>query len=265
MKKGKNIMKKDKTKIIIIVVLFVIVLALSGYIIYDKIYLSKEDEKTNADQNNYKVCDYISISELDVRECSECEVLTTLNIVEFSNLSSGLTTEFENKQQDLINQASANTSNEVKYEISQNILSIYTTERTIAEVGLDNYNFYSLNIDLKNNKIFTNEEMLNLFEINRTDMFKKILENIATTVETDEFLLTTDGDITAETITIEEFEENIDTYVSNIDNRIDVLTFSIQNGKLVVTFNQSRILSLLGMGTHMDIGLAIEPQSITLK
>ena len=260
-------MKKE----IIIIILSILVIFLGGYIIYEKVYLTNENETTNEKEeqkdntSKYNIKDYITISKYEKNECTDCETITTLEIVNFNNLPLRLTTEFENKQEELINTATINTTNEVKYEIYNNILSIYTAEKIEAMVGQDTYNFYSLNIDLKNQKIYTNEELIELFGIKSDDIFKKILNNIVKTVDTEEFLLTTDGDITKETITLKNFEKNIDTYINYINNRSDVLTLTIQDSKLVAYYSQSKILEILGMGTHMDSGLIIEPQSVKLN
>ena len=96
-------------------------------------------------------------------------------------------------------------------------------------------------------------------------MFEKILKNIKNTVTVDKFLLSTTGDITADKISLSEFDNNISTYAKDIENNYDVVTLYLKNNKLVAVYTQSEILSLLKMGTHMNIGLISEPQVIELN
>ena len=122
---------------------------------------------------------------------------------------------------------------------------------------------YSNNID--KHLIKNNSELLAIYDIDPTEMYKKILTQIANTVSTDHFLLSTTGIITAEKISIDEFKKNIPTYAEYINNRFDVLTLYIQNNKIYAVYKQNQILRILGMGSHSDGGLIYEPQTTLLN
>ena len=258
-----------------------LVIGLAGYIAYDK-FLSKNDVKTNIEEQNqqennyedeqnskkYNVNDYISVTDFEFnKNCIDCGTYGTVKKVEFKTLPLSLTTEFNSKHTTFINPGALETaklSNEIIYGINKNVLSIYTKESKSYDLNTD-YHYYSLNIDLDSERIITNQEMLELYNINSSDMFEKILNNIANTVTTEQFLLSTIGDVTAETVSINKFKENIKSYAKQIDNRYDVVTLYLQNNKLIVVYDQAKMLSILGMGTHMGIGLNAEPQSIQLN
>ena len=186
---------------------------------------------------------------------------------EFKTLPLRTITEFNSKHSEFINPTALETaklSNEIIYEVDKNILSVYTKESKLYERGTQ-YNYYSLNVDLNNNKIITNQELLKIYNINLSNTFEKILNNISNTVTTEQFLLSTDGDINAETITVDKFKENIKIYATYIDNRYDIITLYLKDNKLIVVYDQAKILSVLGMGTHMGNGLVSEPQSLQLN
>ncbi|MNP42225.1 hypothetical protein D3C76_1359810 [compost metagenome] len=85
------------------------------------------------------------------------------------------------------------------------------------------------------------------------------------TVSTESFLLDVDGNIDAETISTSEFKSKVSEYSKSLNNRYDVVTLYIKNDNVYCVYKQSEILNLLGMGTHMGLGLIIEPQSIILN
>lgn len=278
---GEVNIQKSKGSLWLIIVLIILVIGLVGYITYDKVlsksYVNTNTEEQNHQQNNdennqdskkYDVNDYISVSDFEFnKNCIDCGKYGTVKRVEFKKLPLRTITEFNSKHSTFIYPTAFETgklSNEVIYEIDKNILSVYTKESKSYELGAQ-YNYYSLNVDLNNNKIITNEELLKINNITSSYMFEKILNNIANTVTTDEFLLSTSGDVTAETETIDKFKENIKTYVTYIDNRYDVITLYLKDNKLIAVYDQSKMLSILGMGTHMGIGLVSEPQSIQLN
>ena len=225
--------------------------------------IEEKQETHSVDLKEEILNDYVKIvpSEHTIL-CSNCTKPNVVKRAVFSNLPEGTTVEFENKQKEF-NSLDYFITNELYSEVYNNILSVYTKE--IIEDMHYQYNNYSLNINLNNKRIITNEELLKIFNISSTTMYEKILNNIANTVKTDKLLLTTTGDIDADKISINNFRNNIKTYSSIIDNRYDAITLYIKDEKLTVVYNQDYILSLLGLGTHMNIGLIQEPQSIQLN
>lgn len=273
--------QKSKWSFWIIIILIILVIGLTSFIVYDKI-LSKSCVSTNIEEQNqqennekeeqnskkYDVNDYISVTDFEFNKNNiDAGTYGIVKRIEFKNLPLRTITEFNSKHAEFIYPTAFETaklSNEIMYEVDKNILSVYTKETKLYELG-NKYNCYSLNVDLNNNKIVTNQELLKLYNINSSDMYEKILNNISDTVTSDQFLLSTDGDVTAETLTIDKFKENIKTYVTYIDNRYDIITLYLKDNKLIAVYDQAKILSVLGMGTHMGIGLVSEPQSIQLN
>ncbi len=284
--------QRNKGNFLVIIILIILVIGLAGYITYDK-FLSKNDVNTNIEEqknnyeedqdqqenpykeeqnqreNNYEeqnskkynVNDYISVTDY------EFDKNDIVKKAEFKTLPLRTITEFNSKHSEFIYPTALETaklSNEIIYEVDKNILSVYTKESKLYELGTQ-YNYYSLNVDLNNNKIITNQELLKIYNINLSNTFEKILNNISNTVTTEQFLLSTDGDINAETITVDKFKENIKIYATYIDNRYDIITLYLKDNKLIVVYDQAKILSVLGMGTHMGIGLVSEPQSLQLN
>lgn len=279
-------MKQSKIYIIIIIILIMIVLGMGVYIIYDRSLSNNskkepsvtptEQDKNNEDNNineqdnkkTYNVNDYISMTDFKYDEdCNDCG---TVKKIEFKNLPLRLITEFSDKHSDFIYPSASETgklSNEVIYEVDNNIFSILEKDmRDYANWPQQKtYDYYSLNIDLDKQKIITNQELLEMYSINPSSMYEKILENIANTVSIDNFLLDTHGNVEAEKISINEFKNNIKTYSKYIDNRFDVITLYLNDNNIYAIYYQWKILNILGMGTHMGNGLVLDPQVVKIN
>ncbi len=237
--------------------------------------IKDEENNEEANQNtdkNYNINDYVLISDFEVnKNCTGCKTHGIVKTIEFKNLPLGITYEFTSKHSDFIHPSSDaeyKLKNEFIYGIDKNILSVYCFEnKNIVNQysNIPTYNFYSLNVNLGNNKFVTNQELLELYNINSQDMFEKILNNIANTVTISKLLLTPNGDVSAEQITIDEFRKNIKSYAKTIDNRYDVVTLYLKDNKLNVVYDQNKILNILGMGSNNGIGLVFEPQSLELN
>ena len=237
--------------------------------------IKDEENSEKANQNtdkNYNINDYVLISDFEVnKNCTGCKTHCIVKTIEFKNLPLGITYEFTSKHSDFIHPSSDaeyKLKNEFIYGIDKNILSVYCFEnKNIVNQysNIPTYNFYSLNVNLGNNKFVTNQELLELYNINSQDMFEKILNNIANTVTISKLLLTPNGDVSAEQITIDEFRKNIKSYAKTIDNRYDVVTLYLKDNKLNVVYDQNKILNILGMGSNNGIGLVFEPQSLELN
>ena len=279
-------MEKKKSSNVLVIILLIVLVGAGAYIFYQTKSYNDLDKKCKSESNKieeksteteksseqinkktYNADDYVSISDFEQRSCSWCEVFSVVKKIELKNLPERTTTEFMAFHNGFLYppsyawESSTPFSNEVLYEVDDNILSVYTKQNNAF------YEYpsqYSLNVNLDNNKIVTNEELLNKYSIKSLDMYEKILTNIANTVTTKEFLLSTSGDVTAEKISIDEFKQNIKTYATYIDNRYDGYTLYLKDNKVNVVYNQATILKLIGMGTHMGIGLA-EPNIQTIQ
>jgi len=271
-------MGNGKKNLVIIIVLSLLAVGLGGYIVYEKVSnngIGTENKKTtnndeiisedNANQltnNTYNVEDYVVVSDFELNEnCIDCGTYGTVKKIEFKELSIGTTAEFIKLHENFIYPNALDTqqlSNTVTYSTNNNILSVYTTEKTEYSSGPD-YNFYSLNVNLDNNKIITNEELIKMYNLDINSIYEKILNNLATTVTVDQFLLDVYGDILAPTILVEDFKNNISDYVKTLNNKYDIFTLYVKDNKVNLAYSQREILALLGMGSHMDIGLVKDP------
>ena len=231
---------------------------------------NKSDEIAQNTTKTYNLEDYVLITDFKINEnYVGAKNKPIVKIIKFKNLPERSTYEFLYKQSEFTSPRNLDDSvlsNEIISEIDKNILSVYCKEKYGFVSGpAPYYEHYGLNINLDNNNIITNQELLEIYNINPSDMFEKILNNIANTIKIDFLFLTTNGDVSAEKITIDKFKENIKTYVTYINNRYDIFTLYIKNGKLNVAYDQNKVLNTIGMGSSGGVGLIWEPQSIQLN
>lgn len=278
--------KASKIYIIIIVILVLALIGITSYVVIDKIKESNADETENIakenqaeEQNNaqeeieevnkdekvilsdneYNVNDYVSFT--------DSSSTSNVKAIQFSNLPLRTTAEFYCKNNSFVTSLTPNdadySSNTFTYETYKNILSVSTVE--IQSFTSSPKDYYSINIDIDNQKPINNKQLLDIFNIKIEDVYTKILTNIANTVTAPYFLVDLEGDVTAEQVTIDEFRANISEYATYLNNNYDTLSLSIQNGKLVCTYWQIDILNLLGLGSHMGAGLIREVQVVELN
>ena len=285
--------KHNKAVTIFLVVVIVLLIAGLGVMTYFVINLNKKVDSLNTSKTNnqnvvednkqesnkgdanintiskkYNIDDYVKIVDVDIYKNVIDKNSMFLKSIEFSNLPLGTYSEFRHKNKKFLSPSAVDSdkytfSNEIVCEVYENVLSICETDKWIG--GPTTYDFYSLNIDLEKQKIMTNQELLKKCDVKSTDMFNKILNNIANTVTLERFLLDTEGNISADGISIEDFKNNINTYSNIIDNRYDLVTLFVENGKLKAKYTQNSVLEALGMGTHMGKGITSEPQTIELN
>lgn len=214
--------------------------------------------------NNYNANDYVEVKNYDVSRFVNVENWKVKEIT-FKNLPLGTTIEFLRKHKDYIIPAANNNyvapTNTVIYGTYNNVLSVYTKEEVKGGL-VDIINNYSLNVNLDNNKIITNEELLKMYNLNINSVYEKILNNLATTVKVDEFSLDVDGSLTAKTISLTDFKRNISDYSKTLNNRFNIFTLYVKDNKVNCVYSQGTILELLGMSVYMGL---IEDQTITLN
>lgn len=275
--------KDRKTLIIILSVVFTLILC--GVIVYFSFYYNKDNisETNNTNKNNNyteideinssrNVNDYITVSdteEVKIIYEGACEEgyfeFNKLKEVAFKNLPAIATWEFEvknlnftNRLNDRVDGTTSELENSIIYDIYGDIFSVYTEEKDgIPCFHLGDFEIYSLNIDLKNNRVITNEEMLAIFNIDIEDVYTMILNDIISIQEEwlpgagaltelysdrTEMFLDADEDL----INFNEFKNNIDTYVEYINNRYDKFSLYIYNDHLFVAYNMLEILPLVG-------------------
>lgn len=275
-------MKKKNTGLMIALVIFGITsLVLGGYIVYDK--FSSKNNHQNENTSVYNVNDYVSISDYNFRDYfsnGAAEKLGIVKKIEFKNLPTTLTSEFYEKHYSFTNPAVSDLdmisklSNEVIYGTSGKILSIYEldkTNRTEEAPGFENidyttYDFYSINIDLYKKKIITNQELLEIYKLNSSNVFERILNDIANSHTDDGLLVPTDSQ-EFDNMSAEKFKKKIKTYIKQINNRFDKIVLYVQKNNVYVAYNEETILQLLGLNsqTHYEyVSSDLETQVLQL-
>lgn len=211
-KRKKDLKNKYNIKkaILILVMLISVIIAMITYWIYA--YHHKYGDLDN-DMNliSYKVSDYLEIKG---------------NIVYLKNINENIINTFTETQQNiLLDNEVVNT--EITKELYKEILSVmvnYTISNNMEEV-------LTLNVDLRNDKLFSDEELLNKVGTN----YKTIATNIF-----DEYIklpsdysnYVTDA-VTDKKLTAKEFNENSEKYIIRIREKLpEIISLYIEDNKL---------------------------------
>lgn len=247
-------MKKELFKNIVIVILSVIVVSLSValvliYINMNNKFLDENGNVTNVVDNNknevisYRVEDYITIEKVDLGSDG-----INLEKVSFKNLDSSLVEDFVEEQTELLETAKSTLNyyngnnfsiatqyvaiSDIWYQINKDILTVYYKMTIESEIGTCE-RVIIVNINLKDKKIVTNEELLVL---GNTNFHEIALENYNHTLESVKKcndptnhcgVPGKDGKL----LKFEEYSSNKDKYVNIIESGLDdVISTYIQDG-----------------------------------
>ena len=124
----------------------------------------------------------------------------------------------------------------------------------------------TINYDLKNNSELTNTELLKDYNSTSKAMYETILNQLVQNVTTSSFLLSTNGDISAPTISVVDFTNNITEYATTLSDNLNLAKLYVDKGNSVhALYQQHQILEALGMSCHMGIGLLPGVQDAELK
>ena len=283
--------KLPQKNIALIIVLSVVVLALASLLIWSFSSNTKDtcsdsaenpaDDNSlsdNVDDNNrnnllqtgnYKIGDFVAIDNNYTvnNTCADCWHGTVSKIT-FTNLPEKTTFEFLDKHTYAtgISAFDRDIKNLVKAEVKGSVLSIFT-EQSGYHFSQQEFNkdAYSLNLDLGKKRVLTNRELINVFGTDLAEINKKVLRNIASEITTSQLLESTEGNVDANSITIDEFKNQISSFAESIDNRYDAYILYILDGKLMANYDTYHILRLLGLGSHMGIGLPTERSTISAQ
>lgn len=229
--------KKNTGLYVLIVILLLIVIGLVVFIVYDKVLSKNMQEEQKIineigdiinNQISQNANDYI-ILETTTLGTNNQEV----DKVTFKNIDNSLTSKFLNEQANLFNKLNDSTKvkSNVSYEINNDILSV-RYEITFDDVISDDCKeIMTTNIDLKNKKLLTNKDVLQLanltFESIAEKEYNKNLEN---TKEADFVIADKD---TSKPVTKEEYIKQKDVIINNIKNGLeDIISAYIQNNKI---------------------------------
>ena len=159
------------------------------------------------------------------------------DVVYLKNMPEEFINNFTNNQQDVIDNNNV-ISVDIKKELKGNYLSIMINY-SLAGVNTKE-EVLSINIDLKQDKIITNDELL--------DMVGTSYKNIATDIFNEYIKLANDSNkmvtdaITGTKLTSKEFNNNSEKYIIRIREKLpDIINLYIEDGKLNYTLNLEEI------------------------
>lgn len=241
--------KKNNNLVIILMGIIIVILAVlcvlfaTNTITFNngKNEIHSDSNLNNEDNFEYNVNDYIVV-EKEKFEHDGFEVFK----ISFKNLDSNLTQAFLNKQDEMIKDAHYNDqnygsvgfgvtyekTNHLLYQINNNILTVYYETESgasdafpLEECILTNV----INIDLKNHKLLTNKEILEMgngsFENIANEEYEKTLKFLSED-NTHGFISTNN-----KVVHYEEFKNNKDNYLNQITNNLEsVINSYIQDG-----------------------------------
>lgn len=160
------------------------------------------------------------------------------DMVYLKNMPEEFINEFTNKQQNIINNNLV-VSVDIKKELKGNYLSVMIIY-TINENLNIKEEVLSININLKQDKIITNEELF--------DIVGSSYKNIATDIFNEHIKLPNDSNkivtdaITDTKLTSKEFNNNSEKYIIRIREKLpDIINLYIENGKLNYTVSLEEI------------------------
>lgn len=142
-----------------------------------------------------------------------------------------------------------------EYGIYDDILFAYSINYHLHPYGHIVSEVISNNVDINTGEKLSNTKVLERVNITIGEVYNKILGNLADTVSVDSFLLNTRGDVSGETISIDDFKNNVSEYVEQLKDNQDAFYILLKDSKITVSYVQSEILEELGMSSHMDVGL----------
>lgn len=227
--KVKKERKKDQTSncnmrksVLILTMLICIIIAMITYWIYayyhkyGTLYLENK-------LISYKVDDYIE---------------TKGNIVNLKNIDENIINDFLKKQETIINNKGV-ISTDITKGIYQNILSVKIVYTILTDKD-NSEDILTLNIDLKNNKLLTNEELL--------DMTNSSYKSIATSIFNEYIKLSSDSDIlvtdaiTGSKLSSARFNEDSEKYIIRIREKLpDIMNLYLQDSKIYYIVELSEI------------------------
>lgn len=221
-KKGQTYNYNLRKSVLILTMLICIIIAMITYWIYA--YYHKYGTLYLEDKIiSFKVNDYIE---------------TKGNIVNLKNIDENITNDFLKKQEAIINNNDV-ISTDITKGIYQNILSVKIVYTILTDKD-NSEDVLTLNIDLKNNELLSNEELL--------DMTSSSYKSIATSIfdeyiklPSDSSVVVTDA-ITGSELSSSKFNEDSEKYIIRIREKLpDIINLYLQDSKIYYIVELSEI------------------------
>lgn len=282
--------KKNKGLIAVVIILAVLATAGVAFGVYGMFFQPKPTCETNCtepmsdsdsatqsqtepeEKEAYQLSDYVSFSEVSIPvtfpdEAQKGHTEDIIRKIELKNLPANITAKFDETQEKLIANTNGTVvfrSNKADATINGDILSIFTIfdyQGAYEKMG----DAETMNYNLKNDVELANTELLADYNLTSKSMYEAILNQLAQNVTTSSFLLATDGDVTAPTISITDFTNNITEYAATLSDSPNLVKLYIdKDDNIHALYQQYQILEALGMSAHMGIGLLRGVQDIKL-
>ena len=279
--------KKPKALITTAIICAILAVAGIAFGIYGMFFQPQPSCETNCDQTSdndskddsnpseieeevYKVSDYVAFVDATI-PTAQPEGTTgertesVIKKVELSNLPQGIIQSFNTAQNKLIDEGTNiySCENNAGAAIDDGILSVYTVYSYSLAYG--NYGeAITLNYNLETGNELSNTELLSQYSLTSEGMYEAILKQLVQNVTTESFLLDTHGDVTAPTISVTEFTNNIPEYKKVLSADPSAVKLYVDGSQLHALYEHYDILENLGMGTHMGAGLKGGVQDIAL-
>ena len=205
---------------------------------------------------SYKADDYVTIEKVNIGD----EKVNVEKVV-FKNLDSSLTQKFTEEQSKLIESAESTydyfinkakrenisisgsyiegtnylAKSNIWYQINKDILTVYNELKESGELGTATL-IAVINIDLKNKKVLTNEELLKLGNTNFNDIATKEYDRVVEECSKQEKSFCYYDGKNRENyveVTLEEHKKNKEVFIKNIESKLDeLIKVYIQDGKI---------------------------------
>lgn len=250
-----------------LVVIFVIILLMSGAILFFVFEKQGMGKNNYSKYVNYNINDYVDVTPVVFNEYEDVYSDINVSKVTFKNLDANLMIDFLNKEDEIINyitayynEISSNKSQSIvskvtstiKTQINGAILSVfYRVDFNLDdEVYTDNIKVYfiTINIDLGTNKILNNSDLLSKYSYNRSYIADKLF-NEDILIQSGQVVIDKDTNIS---ITKNDIERKKSSYVDRIIGEFDnIIEMYIENSSLVLVYN-SEVLKKLFFDNEFD-------------
>ena len=259
-------MDKDKRQTIIAVILLVIligaVIVITYIVKFSGLANEVDNDNNNEVINNSNPADqYVMVTPYQYADAEG--IFTTFNVstISFKNLDESLTSEFLQRQQEFIDSIDSyhqqvldlgvtdygtnSIMSVINYTVSDSILSVvYQFKVNIPLLSINTTEAISLNIDLANQRIMTNDLMLSYLEKDINNVANRVFEETIMTLNfEDNNYVDIDTETKVDATNVESFRE---VYVTKI---VDYLQNNgigyIVNDQYNIMYRNSDILALL--------------------
>lgn len=259
-------MDKDKRQTIIAVILLVIligaVIVITYIVKFSELANEVDNDNNNEVINNSNPADqYVMVTPYQYADAEG--IFTTFNVstISFKNLDESLTSEFLQRQQEFIDTIDSyhqqvidlgvtdygtnSIMSVINYTVSDSILSVvYQFKVNIPLLSINTTEAISLNIDLANQRIMTNDLMLSYLEKDINNVANRVFEETIMTLNfEDNNYVDIDTETKVDATNVESFRE---VYVTKIADYLQNNGIGyIVNDQYNIMYRNSDILALL--------------------